>query len=240
MNKFASKDYWSESWKRHIDTYLIAPPRLGCWIETFFSKNFRYLEIASGSCRDSIYLASRGYNIYTSDFDKETQKYVKKKVIDSKHKSVTSDSFNLSFRDKSFDVTFSNGFWVCFRDNQELISLIREQDRITSKYMISLVHNLDNEFLVRMFSQKAQKDSLYDIRFFSRTELRKIIEESGISFKKISFHKFGGKADILYSRNISKVMNVLRPVAHLIVPRIYSLQPWEKTERIACVVELDK
>jgi len=233
MKKFGDPIFWSEVWSRYLETYLNAPPRCGFWISSFFSKRYSILEIAAGSCRDSIYLSSIGYNVVALDFDSKTLNYLAKRFTNLPLLFVVGDAFALPFENKSFDISFSNGFWICFDDNHSLHLLIREQARVTKKYLITFVHNMDNEFLMKLFREKSLHDPLYNIRFFTRNELVKIVKESGVSFRSISFYKFGGPADLLYS------LKSLRFIARLFVPKIYKLQPWRVTERIACVVELE-
>jgi SAM-dependent methyltransferase len=238
MNELRSKKFWTEAWRRHIDGYLRARPRCGYWIETFFSKSLTFLEIASGSCRDSLYLAQRGFNILACDFELEALKLVNDRFFNSNLPLFSANAFCLPFMDRSFDVTFSNGFWICYSDDRDLYSLIREQVRITRRYVVSFVHNGENQGLVAHFRSLSSYDSLYNIRFFKRREVLDIVSSSGILYKNVYFRKFGGKMDCLYSGVVNNVPNPLSSFAQLLVPRLYNFQPWEETERIVCIIEL--
>jgi hypothetical protein len=238
--EFDNQSYWQDAWTRHIETYLAAPPRCGHWLAANFSnKQLTFVEVAGGSCRDSRYLAHRGYTAVGTDFDERTLDYLRKRFPDSPLPLQREDAFGFSFADKSFDVSFSNGFWVCFASDEQLYSLAREQERITRKYLIILVHNAENDALIELFREKAKSDSLYDVRFFYRDELREVIDTSGIRCKRMTFGKFGGPMDRLYSSRIKRLPNPLRKVAHHVVPRLYRYQSWRSTERIACIIELE-
>lgn len=238
-NEFIKKSYWSESWIRHIESYLNAPFRCGYWLVAQFSNQLTILEIAGGSCRDSRYLASKGFTAIGSDFDKKTLDYLKKRFPDSPLNIQCEDAFNFSFIDKSFDLTFSNGFWVCFSENQSIFRLIREQERITKKYIISFVHNLENNNLVSSFQQKSKIDALYDIRFFHRNELPALVKESGIRYKSIEIKKFGGILDRFFNKRIKRLPNPIYNLAKYFVPYLYEFQPWSKVERIALIIKLE-
>lgn len=227
--------FWSKAWKRHIETYLSVPPRTGFWIKSNFPGNFSVLEIAGGSCRDSRYLANNGYHAIGSDFDQVTIDYLRSRFPESRLPLQKEDAFRLSFSDNSFDITFSNGFWILFDDNKDITALIKEQARVTSKYMISLIHNGENHRLIETFKQKATKDPLYKIRFFNRSEISGLFKESGIHYKSLKIKKFGGPADRFYSKKIKKLI----PLSEKTITSLYKFQPWSKVERLAVIAELD-
>jgi len=236
MRHFHDQNFWAKLWSYHLESYLAAPPRCGYWMASFLQNCYHYtiLEIAAGSCRDSRYLSSLGYRVVALDFDGKTLCYLVQHFRGSPLFYCVGDAFALPFSEKSFDVSFSNGFWVCFDDDGLLHSLLREQARVTRKYLITFVHNKENSSLVNLFRDKSLHDPLYDIRFFTRNELAKIVRESGITFRSISFYKFGGLADIFYSARFTKFVRYIS----LLVPKLYAFQSWQQTERIVCVVEL--
>ncbi len=237
---FSSESYWAGAWLRHLETYLAAAPRCGYWLAAMFpDKKLTFIEIACGSARDSRYLAEKGYSAVAIDFDSQTIEYLKRRFPNSPLQLFREDAFKLSFPDKSFDVSFSNGFWVLFWNDHEICRLLREQARVTRRYCVTLVHNARNARLIKDFTRKADTDSLYGIRFFQVGELRRIVDSSGVKYKTLRFSKFGGPVDLLYSSRIAGVPNPLKRIAPGIVPRLYRLQSWRNTERIACLIELD-
>ncbi|MDV3350377.1 methyltransferase domain-containing protein [Leptolyngbyaceae cyanobacterium CCMR0082] len=237
-NEFNHDTYWSDTWIKHIESYLAVPPRAGYWITSHFPVSLSILEIAGGSCRDSRYLVSQDLDVIGSDFDQKTLDYLAKRYPESPLLMQKEDAFSLSFANKSIGLSFSNGFWVLFENNQQIYSLIHEQARITEKYMISLVHNIENIKLVNQFKECTKLDSLYDIRFFHREELLEIINESGLKYKSIVMRKFGGPIDKLLTPKIKGIKNPIQTITKKIVPHVYDYQPWTVTERIACVIEL--
>lgn len=239
MNADMTKeDFWNNSWEQHIEQYLAAPPRAGYWVERTLGLRGSILELAGGSCRDSRYLAERGMDSTGSDFDERTINILRKRFPDSPHQLRREDAFSLSFGDKTFDTTFSNGFWIYFSDNEDIKRLCVEQARVTKRWLIVLAHNALNSRLVRTFDELKGTDDLYDIRFFKPQELVDAIGASGVPHKSIRIRKFGGPLDVLYSKKLKGVPNPFHNAAPHFVPSAYSLQPWSLVERVACIVEL--
>lgn|GEM_PF-1409541 len=235
-----SKRFWERAWIHHIENYLNAPPRFGYWLATHFSSHLHILEIAGGSCRDSKYLADLGWRAIGSDFDDKTIEYLRARFANSKLELRVEDAFALSLPDNSVDISVHNGFWVLYRDNDKLKALLREQARVTRTYIVAAVHNARNRRQILKFKAKSLADPLFDIRFFDCDELATLIRDSGIEFTSMKFHKFGGIFDTLYQETLKGFKNPFLSISKYVVPRLYSLQSWEYTERIVCVIELNK
>lgn len=235
---FKNSEYWSAAWVRHIETYLSAPPRCGIWLSNYFSdESLSFLECAGGSCRDSRFLFKKGRKSIGSDFDEKTLIYVSKKYASLNFPLLKEDGFSLSFENKSIDIVFHNGFWVCFDDDNKIVSLLKEQSRVANKYAVALVHNANNKNLISKFKELSAKDDLYKIRFFDNILLDNILHASGIKYKNVRYEKFGGPADRLFT--LEKIIPFLSPLIRWITPRLYRYQPWSKVERIAMVIELE-
>jgi 2-polyprenyl-3-methyl-5-hydroxy-6-metoxy-1,4-benzoquinol methylase len=234
-----TKKFWEESWMQHIEGYLNSVPRAGIFIKNYFKNIKSVLEIAGGSCRDSRYLANNGFCATGSDFDEKTLKYLQEERFpNDKLNYSKEDAFNLTFQDNSFDLVFHNGFFIYFNDD-EIYAMLREQERVSQKYIVFFVHNKKNRKQVELFNKKAKNDKLYDIRFFNSDEVLDIVKSSGIKTKKLKILKFGGLYDVFYRKSVKKLPNILYPVRNMLIPRLYQFQKWEDTERICCVVELD-
>lgn len=236
---FKQESYWSEAWIRHINNYLVAPPRCGFWLESHFLQKYNILEIAGGSCRDSRYLVTKGYEAVGSDFDQKTLEYLDKNHPAQDFKLLKEDAFKFSFKNNEFDVSFSNGFWVLFDDDEDINALVNEQARVTKKYLVSLVHNSENKKLLDAFKKKSLTDNLYNIRFFNKSELLEILKKVNFSYKSISISKFGGPIDKLLSNKIGVKSKALHNLLKKLVPLLYKYQPWSMVERIVIVIELD-
>lgn len=232
--------YWSQAWVRHIDFYLSAVPRFGYWLASRYPKGlgFSFMEIAGGSCRDSQYLYDAGYDAIGTDFDEKTLAYIRKRFPTAGDRIRREDAFALSPPDKSVDVTFSNGFWVLFEDDEKVLSLLKEQVRVTRRHAVFSIQNAENPKLRRTFAEKAKDDNLYDIRFFTREEVVALVERSGVAYRALSLRKFGGALDVLYEGSVKGLPNPFRVIAPLIVPRLYALLPWSQTQRIVCILDL--
>lgn len=235
-----AEDYWSEAWTRHIEAYLATAPRFGHWLARRFPKSagYGFMEIAGGSCRDSQYLAESGYNAVGTDFDQETLNYLQRRFPDSESRIRREDAFAFAQPDASVDVTFSNGFWVLFEDDDKVLALLREQVRVTRRYAVFSLQNADNPSLIRQFADKAKTDDLYNIRFYGRDEVMQLVKRSGVQYTSISFHKFGGILDILYQSRIKGLPNPLSGIAGQVVPALYAVFPWSRAERVVCVLTL--
>jgi len=236
------EEFWEESWIKHIKTYLSATPRAGIFLENYFKDVNTILEIAGGSCRDSRYLANNNYDVTGSDFDKKTLDYLqKKKFVNDVLKYSREDAFNLSFKNDSFDLIFHNGFFILFDDNEEIYDMLKQQQRVSKKYIVIFVHNKDNNNLIQIFKEKSKKDDLYNIRFFDKDEIVKIVKDSKIEYKNIDVLKFGGFFDVFYKKKLKKIIpNPLYPFRKILIPKLYQFQKWENTERICCIVELEQ
>lgn len=236
-----TEKFWEESWIKHIETYLDTTPRAGIFIENYFRNTNKILEIAGGSCRDSRYLANERFDATGSDFDEKTLQYLEKERFPNDIlKYSKEDAFNLTFVNNNFDLVFHNGFFIYF-DNKSLNLMLLEQGRVAKKHIVIFVHNKQNNNLVRSFREKSEKDDLYKIRFFDKAEIINIVQNSGIKYKKIKVRKFGGFFDVFYKKRLKKIVpNILYPFRKLLIPKLYQLQKWENTERICCVIELDK
>lgn len=236
----SDKLLWTDIWKRHLQAYLKSPPRVGYWISSLFPKHWSVLEIAAGSARDSYYLSQRGYHVVATDNNGYLIEYLRSFIYpESSLNLQVEDAFALSFPDKSFDLSFHNGFWIYFDNNEQLYALIREQARVTRKILIAIVHNAENYTLVKTFQRKVTMDPLYNIRFFHREELLKLVKGSGIVFKSISIKKFGGPIDIFLRPKIKGMYNAFHLVTKHSLPKLYDLLPWSCVERIAVVIELE-
>lgn len=232
---------WSEAWKRYLESYLKAPPRAGLWLaERFSLKGLKVLEIGAGSCRDSLFIADmkKGpFLVVASDSNKDVLEHVRRRFPESKIEIRQEDAFNLSFDDAFFDITFCNGLWVLFSD-EDVLRLLREQARVTRKFLVSFVHNRHNAKLLAVFQEKAKQDKLYDVRFFTKGELLRLVAQSGVPVKKVSVEKFGGAVDKLFV--IMRWFPLLKSFVYWLVPKLYRFQPWSMVERCALVIEIER
>ncbi len=236
-----TEKFWEESWIKHIESYLNTTPRAGIFIASYFQNSKKILEIAGGSCRDSRYLANSGFDATGSDFDEKTLKYLKEERFSNDILNYSKeDAFNLSFKENFFDLIFHNGFFVLFENNDGIYKMLKEQERVSRKYIVIFVHNKENINLINRFNILSKEDDLYKVRFFDKNEIVDIIKSSGVNYKHIKLLKFGGIFDAFYNKKVKKLPNIFYPFRKYIVPKLYQLQKWSDTERVCCIVELDK
>ena len=237
-----NNDIWPELWSQYLDQYLSKPPRTGYWIDAHFGRhNHSFLELGCGSGRDALYLASRGHEIVGSDLDDQTLNELNERFERDGLKFSPQDATKLSFENNRFDVVYHNGLWVLFDDDKTIESMLREQVRVAKKRAVILVHNAENPTLRAQFKRRADAgEPLYDIRFFSRKDVLDLVERIDLPIRNVELMKFGGRYDLLYrAKRVKRVLpNIVWPIRHRAIPRLYSLEPWHRVERIACVLEL--
>lgn len=231
------KEDWWEIWQHHLSEYLKSVPRAGIFINEYFPSVRKILEVACGSSKDSIYLAKKGFLVIATDYEKRLINYLKERFRYPNLLYLPADAFKLPFKDDAFDLVFHNGFFVLFNKNEDIYELLKEQARVSKKFILFFVHNKLNSNLVQNFSKLALSDRLYKIRFFEPKEVLEIINHSEIKPRVVKIMKFGGPFDVFFSK---KSLKLLYPLTAKIIPKLYQIQAWEKTERIACLIELNK
>lgn len=230
-----TKDQWRQAWNRHLPNYLNAFPRTGFHLEMLFpDRSLRFLELGGATLRDANYLSRRGYDVVGSDYEPETVRIAAEACGNADLKTMVLDAFATGLPDGGFDVTFHNGLWVCFGSDEKIRALLAEQARITSRYLVAIVHNAHNDRLRETFAERAKTDRLYDIRFFRRSELAGLLEPYG----RTTIHPFGTR---LSNRMVpGSLLGGLPRAFHRTLYR--HACPWEPIstwERLLAVTELD-
>ncbi len=230
-----TKDQWRQAWSHHLPNYLNAFPRTGYHLEMLFpDRSLRFLELGGATLRDANYLATRGYDATGSDYEPETVRAAAAACGSRSLKTMVLDAFATGLPDAAFDVTFHNGLWVCFGSDDKIRQLLAEQVRITSRYLVVIVHNAHNERLRKTFAERAKTDRLYDIRFFRPAELAGLLEPHG----RTTILPFG-----------TRLSNRLMPDAVLgglpyglrrfVYRHVCPCEPLSTWERLLAITELD-
>jgi hypothetical protein len=184
-----TQHFWTNAWSRHYENYAGTVSRQAYYLDFILRPADRtLLEIGAGSFRDTVQLNEWGYTCTGTDFSTEAVQLAKEKYSAWADQIHAMDASALDFPDKSFDVSFHNGFFVLFADNEVIDGFVREQVRVTKKRVICTVHNALNARLAQTFSHKSNSDSLYDIRFFRPDELHEILQPH---CKKVEVLPFG-------------------------------------------------
>lgn len=173
----SSSEGWDKKWADIFDHYQ-NDLRHAYYIHALLEDDERHvLEIGAGSFRDMAELRRRGIDCEGMDFSPESVERARRQFPDMANAIHRMSAFDMPFRDKAFDVTYHNGVWVLFSDEQ-IKELSAEQARITRNRMIATVHNAHNKKFVEYFERKKAEDSLYDIRFFEIEEIAELMRES--------------------------------------------------------------
>jgi hypothetical protein len=165
---------WDQKWVQHFDHYQ-NDLRHAYYIDAVRRKKEQHLlEIAAGSFRDMAKLSGRGISCDGVDYSGESVARAKKRYPDLSQNIFQMDAKKMSFGDKEYDLTYHNGFWGLFSDD-EICELAGEQARITKYRMIATVHNAHNTSFREYFNEMSKKDPLYQIRFFPVDEIRELM-----------------------------------------------------------------
>jgi SAM-dependent methyltransferase len=226
---------WQELWNLHLDQYLAASPRTGCYLEMLFpDKSLSFLEIGGGSLRDANYLAQRGYAATGSDYVPDLVATAARRHNNPRLHTLVLDAFDTKLPDGAFDVTFHNGLIGYFDDGQ-ISKLVAEQARITRKHLVVVTHCRHNANMARVFAEKAQTDSLYGLRFFTKSEMRVLLDRFGPT----RLYPFGGPIDarLLPGNRLGCLPLRLRRAIYTTFASLTSPSRWE---RILAVTRLKK
>ncbi len=188
----------------------------------------RILEIAAGSFRDMAALCRMGRDCSGMDFSAESVSRARETFPEFAQRIFQMSAFAMTFEDRSFDVSYHNGFWILFEDEQ-ILKLSAEQARVTRSRMIATVHNAHNRQFVEYFESKKQDDPLYDIRFFSLDEIATLMEQVCTDIRVVPVGKSRGRhEDWLIRRGLTSP-SILRTYLNLSGHRML-----EQSERLLC------
>lgn len=243
--------FWQNCWDKHLGEYQAYPPFAGIFIKgTFKNKIKQILEIGCGSSGDSIYLANKNYKVTAVDNEEKIITLLKNKNDSPLLDYRLADAFSLPFENDKFDLVFHNGFFVYF-SNDDIVKLLKEQERIAKKYILFFVHNKLNVKLVDQFHTRSLTDNLYDLRFFEPEDIKEIVKTSGISCTSVTILKFGGSMNRFANKHFVArlegkkrifrfIPNIVYYKKDLFMSHLYQFQRWENTDRIACLIKLKK
>lgn len=230
---------WDALWDQKMAQYLNTTPRTGIFVDVLFPQATSFLELGAGSARDAYYLSQRGKAATASDFS-ESALETWKRIYGESFSTKLVDAFNIDARDRAYDVTFHNGLYVLFEDDQ-IERLIVEQHRVSSQAMVIITHNKRNVRLESTLKERAKSDPLYRIRFFDAEDIVALVKRSGVQYDQIEIKKFGGPADRIYRILGADAGHTNRSkLSGSIVTTLYPLQPWSRVERSAVVVHLKR
>lgn len=137
-----------------------------------YSPNKKIIEVGSGTGILSTYLASLGFDSVAIDIDKDilnlSKKIAKEYGAKNKPKFMIDSILKLNYKNKEFDVSFSNGVLEHFSD-KEIIKTIKKQLKIANTVIVGIPTKYfdDNEAMYG------------DERFLKLKFWREIISQAG-------------------------------------------------------------
>lgn len=169
-------DFWTSSWKKHFEEYAHHAPLQAFYLSFILQlKELKLLEIAAGSFHDTACLNSWGGECLGIDSCPTVLAMARQQYPHLAGKISRMNAERLGFRDKAFDLSYHNGFFVYFEDRQ-IRRLLEEQTRVTRRILVCSVHNQLNTFAVRKFDRLSRRDALYRLRFFHPDEMRRLLK----------------------------------------------------------------
>lgn len=176
LDSSSGSEAWDRKWKDIFEHYQ-QDLRHAHYIHAMLdAKEQHVLEIGAGSFRDMAELRRMGVDCEGMDFSQESVRLARQQFPEFSGAIHQMSAFDMQFADKAFDVSYHNGVWVLF-DDEQIKSLAVEQARITRYRMIATVHNAHNRQFVEYFDRLKADDSLYDIRFFWVDELSNLMHQ---------------------------------------------------------------
>lgn len=168
--------FWRAAWSRHFDSYQRVRSTHADYVSFHLrSTRCRVLELGAGSFRDTVQLCDAGIDAVGTDFVEDAVQFARQAFPEHREKMQQMDASKLSFQDKYFDVSFHNGLFTCFKDDEMIDAILREQVRVTRDFIVCTVHNADHYAQRLTFQRKALDDDLYDIRFFDVDEISSLL-----------------------------------------------------------------
>lgn len=137
-----------------------------------YSPNKKIIETGSGTGILSTYLASLGFDSVAIDIDKDilnlSTKIAKEYGAKNKPKFMINSILKLNYKNKEFDVSFSNGVLEHFSD-KEIIKTIKKQLKIANTVIVGIPTKYFND-----------NEAMYgDERFLKLKFWREIISQAG-------------------------------------------------------------
>ncbi len=166
---------WDDQWTDKFEHYQ-QDIRHAYYIRSILeSRENNLLEIAAGSFRDMGALNRWGYKCFGIDYSSVSVLKAKDWFADYAGRIRRMNAFDMQFEDGMFDLSFHNGFWGYFDDN-EIKGLLAEQARVTRYRVVATVHNRHNAQFVEYFNRLTEKDRLYKLRFFEVDEIADLMK----------------------------------------------------------------
>jgi 2-polyprenyl-3-methyl-5-hydroxy-6-metoxy-1,4-benzoquinol methylase len=219
---------WDNAWHQHYAEYTQRPSYQAYYLFCILpNKTRRILELGAGSFRDTAQLNEWGYECIGVDFSEGAVASARQRYPQWASRFLSADAMRLPFRTGSFDVSYHNGLLVYFEDNEKIRQIIREQVRLSRTMVVCTVHNAHNSQLQELFKQRAQKDPIYAIRFFERSEIAQLMAPF---CRRVELFPFGS----LWANRLIRHLRQ-RHLVRLFYRRTYKYWDWTKCERIMAV-----
>ncbi len=221
---------WDTVWQQHFDAYQDDRRHAYYIAAVRRQRERRILEIAAGSFRDMGALNEWGIYCEGVDYSSESVQRAKEKLPVLSERIKKMDAKRLDYPNRSFDLTFHNGFWGLF-DDAKIAELAAEQARVSTSRMVATVHNAHNRSFREQFAVWSRRDPLYKVRFFFSDEIENLMKP--FCRRVTVLPVGGGRVDWLISRGLG-------PMAYRCIYRLRGCfrQNIEDGQRLMCIGEM--
>jgi SAM-dependent methyltransferase len=109
----ATKEFWNQQHDAYAQTdWITKPSRFAQWAIEFFPQAGTILELGAGHGFDSIFFASKGYQVISTDFSENARVYIKKHLGHQDKSNIVIENLDLSkpfrYKEGSFDIVYSH------------------------------------------------------------------------------------------------------------------------------------
>ncbi|MFV3307718.1 class I SAM-dependent methyltransferase [Pseudomonas sp. NY15181] len=223
---------WDQKWQEIFNRYQ-NDIRHAYYIDAVRKRHEkRVLEIAAGSFRDIVQLTKLGVEGHGIDFSPESVALAKKLYPSLQERFLVMDAFDLQYPDNHFDVSFHNGFWGLFSD-EEIVRMAKEQARVTKGRIIATMHNAHNQAFADYFNSQKKIDPLFNIRFFTIDQMREILGKVARKVTIIPVGKSNRLREDWFIRH-----GLHNPLLINCVFKFSGIRYLECSERLMCIAEL--
>ncbi|MEM1189398.1 MAG: class I SAM-dependent methyltransferase [Pseudomonadota bacterium] len=173
-NPLNDESYWDREWRDIFEHYQ-NDRRFAYYLRSVLTpEDERILELGAGSFRDMQQLNAWDIDCCGTDFSQTAVELAQDTYPQLRDKILKANAFALPFADGEFDLSYHNGFWVCFND-ADIHLLIKEQVRVSRRAIVAAVHNNHNEQFKAYFEKLKAESDLYSCRFFSLEQVHEFM-----------------------------------------------------------------
>ena len=172
--KYTERFFEDKSDRKNIDEFISLLP-----------KGSRILDAGCGSGQHSLYFKEDGYSVDGIDLSEKMLKIAKKRVHGCKFKKM--DLRELKYKDSVFDAVFA-AYAIIHIKKDDVVKALKEFNRVLKNngLLFVIVQEGNGEKFIEVPFKAGGK---FFLKFFTKKELRELIESAGFSIIKVDERK---------------------------------------------------